>query len=147
MGPREHEGGKTTEATPRIDVLLVEDEFVVAMTLRVQLESLGCEVVGTARETDEAVSLAERLRPKLIFMDIGLPGRSGLEAIKEIMTQAPTNIVVVTAYGEERGQEALAAGARAVLTKPIPEEQLAKVLREITEQESSPPDGVDRSER
>jgi len=130
---------RAADPTPAVRVLLVEDEFVVAMTLRVQLESLGCEVVGTAREVDEAIALAEELRPELILLDLGLPGRSGLEAIEEIMAHAPTNIVVATAYGEERAQEALAAGARAVLTKPIPEEQLANMLKDITTE--GPPAG------
>lgn len=138
---RREDRGEMQADTP-VTVLLVEDEFVVAMTLKVQLESLGCEVVGTARDVDTAVALAEKLHPQLILMDIGLPGRSGLEAVEEIMAQTPTNIVVVTAYGEERAQEALAAGARAVLTKPIPEEQLASMLKEIMGAGPSPAQGA-----
>ncbi|MBN1458648.1 MAG: response regulator [Armatimonadetes bacterium] len=141
---REDDGAM--HVTAPVTVLLVEDEFVVAMTLKVQLESLGCEVVGTARDADGAIALAEKLHPQLVLMDIGLPGRSGLEAVEEIMAQTPTNIVVVTAYGEERAQEALAAGAKAVLTKPIPEEQLASMLEEITGEGQSPAGGVPRSE-
>ena len=112
-------------------VLVVEDEFVVSLTLRVQLEAVGCEVVGTAREADTAVELAAELRPDIILMDIGLPGKDGVEATREIMERAPAPIIVVTAYGDERVQRALAAGARVALTKPILEEQLAQALAEV----------------
>jgi DNA-binding NarL/FixJ family response regulator len=128
------EEGETREARawarkPR--VLVVEDEFVVSLTLRVQLEAVGCEVVGTAREADTAVDLAAELRPDVILMDIGLPGKDGVEATREIMERTPTPIIVVTAYGDERVQRALAAGARVALTKPVLEEQLAQALAQV----------------
>lgn len=128
------EEGGTKEARawarkPR--VLVVEDEFVVSLTLRVQLEAVGCEVVGTAREADTAVDLAAELRPDVILMDIGLPGKDGVEATREIMERTPTPIIVVTAYGDERVQRALAAGARVALTKPVLEEQLAQALAQV----------------
>jgi CheY-like chemotaxis protein len=94
--------------------------------------------VGSAREAGQAIEFAEKLRPKLILMDIGLPGGSGLEAVEEIMAQAPTNIVVITAYGEDRAREALAVGARAVLTKPILEEQLASVIDDVARHRQAP---------
>jgi response regulator NasT len=112
-------------------VLVVEDEFVVSMTLRVQLEALGCEVVETARTADQGVDLALELRPDLVLMDIGLPGRNGVEATREIMEHSPTNVIVVTAYGDDRVQQAIEAGARMVLTKPILEEQLAQAIAEV----------------
>ncbi len=115
----------------RLRVLVVEDEFVVSMTLRVQLEALGCEVVGSARTADQGIELAMELTPDLILMDIGLPGRNGVEATQEIMDNSPTNVIVVTAYGDDRVQQALDAGARMVLTKPILEEQLAQAITTV----------------
>ncbi len=124
--------GKTKPGgSKRLRVLVVEDEFVVSMTLRVQLEALGCEVVETARTADQGVELALELRPDLVLMDIGLPGRNGVEATREIMENSPTNVIVVTAYGDDRVQQALEAGARMVLTKPILEEQLAQAISEV----------------
>ena len=113
-------------------VLLVEDEFVVAMTLRVQLQALGCEVLGTAREANSGVEMTELLQPDLVLMDIGLREKSGVEATREIMRASPTKVIVVTAYGDERIQEALEAGAQAVLMKPVLEEQLAQAIAEVT---------------
>jgi DNA-binding NarL/FixJ family response regulator len=118
-------------------VVLVEDEVVVSMTLRVLLEALQCDVVGSARDADTAVDLAEELRPDLVIMDIGLGGKSGVEATREIMRLAPTKVIVVTAYGDHRLQEALDAGAQRVLMKPVLEEQLAQAIAEVTGREVS----------
>ena len=116
-------------------VVLVEDEVVVSMTLRVLLQALHCDVVGSARDADTAVDLAEELRPDLVIMDIGLGGKSGVEATREIMRLAPTKVIVVTAYGDHRLQEALDAGAQRVLMKPVLEEQLAQAIAEVTGRE------------
>ncbi len=123
---------RESKASKRLRVLLVEDEFVVSMTLRVQLEALGCEVVGTARDANSGVEMAESLHPDLILMDIGLRGKSGVEATREIMEVAPTKVIVVTAYGDDRVQQALEAGARVVLMKPVLEEQLSHAISEVT---------------
>ncbi len=123
-----------------LSVLLVEDEYVVSMTLRVQLEALGCVVVAIAKDADSGVAMAESLRPDVIIMDIGLRGKSGLEATREIMEVAPTNVIVVTAYGDDRIQQARAAGAKAVLMKPVLEEQLAQAISDVTGRECLPPE-------
>ncbi len=115
-----------------VSVLVVEDEFLVSLTLKVQLEALGCRVLGTARDADTAVRQAQELRPDVVLMDIGLAGSSGVEATQAIMELAPTRVIVVTAYGDDRVQQALEAGARAALTKPIVEEQLAQAIVEVT---------------
>lgn len=123
------EGGEELDREGgRVRVLVVEDEFVVSLSLQLQLEAAGCEVVATAREAGAAVELAQALRPDVVLMDIGLPGESGVEATREIMLLAPTRVILVTAYSDERVQRALEAGARAVLTKPIREEQLARAI-------------------
>lgn len=124
------QGGEKRRGAP-LRVLVVEDEFLVASTLQLHLEALGCEVVGIARRADTGVEMAYEMRPDLVLMDIGLPDRDGVQATKDIMEQAPTAVVVVTAYEDDRVQQALAAGALKVLTKPVLEEQLAQVLDEL----------------
>lgn len=114
-----------------VRVLLVEDEFVVSMTLKLQLESNGYDVVGTARTAQAGIELACELRPDVVLMDIGLPDTDGVEATKAIMQSAPTNVIVVTAYGDHRVQDALDAGARLVLAKPILEEQLEQAIARV----------------
>jgi DNA-binding NarL/FixJ family response regulator len=137
MSKRTEERGEARRSPPR--VLVVEDEFVVAMTLRVQLEALGCEVVGIGRDADSAVAMARDLRPDLVLMDIGLPGRDGIEATREILAEVPARVIVVTAYEDQRVRQALAAGARLVLTKPILEEQLAQAIEAVQDEDPGEP--------
>lgn len=121
----------TKEELSGISVLIVEDEFIVSLTLKVQLEAMGCRVVGTARDAASALRQTQELRPDVVLMDIGLSGSDGVEATQQIMAQAPTRVIVVTAYGDDRVQLALEAGARASLTKPIIEEQLAQAILQV----------------
>jgi CheY-like chemotaxis protein len=117
---------------PKCRVLVVEDEFVVSMTLKAQLEAGGCEVVGTAREAESAVEMASTLRPDVVLMDIGLPGSDGVEATRGIMSTAPTRIILITAYTDDRVREGLEAGACLALTKPVLEEQLMQAIAQVT---------------
>jgi response regulator NasT len=114
-----------------VSVLVVEDEFIVSLTLKVQLEALGCKVVGTARDAKNALRKTQELRPDVVLMDIGLYGSDGIEATQAIMSHAPTPVIVVTAYGDDRVQHALRAGARLALTKPVVEEQLAQAILDV----------------
>jgi CheY-like chemotaxis protein len=123
----------------RTRVLVVEDEFIVSLALRVQLESMGCEVVGTARDAPNALQQVEELRPDVVLMDIGLSGGDGVAATRAIMEQVPTRVIVVTAYGDDRVQAALEAGARLALTKPIVDEQLAEAISQVTMIACEPP--------
>ncbi len=115
-----------------VNVLVVEDEFLVSLTLRVQLEALGCNVVGTARDAQNALEKTRNLRPDVVLMDIGLLGSDGIEATEAIMHHAPTQVIVVTAYGDDRVKQALRVGARLALTKPVVEEQLARAISDVT---------------
>ncbi|MGD0112009.1 MAG: response regulator [Armatimonadota bacterium] len=123
--PGSRENGQKPER-PR--VLVVEDEFVILLTLKVQLEAIGCDVVGTARDADSAVEQARSLQPDIVLMDIGLPGKDGAAATREIMADRWTRIILVTAYGDERVEQAVQAGACVVLTKPIVQAQLARAI-------------------
>ena len=122
---------RTLEDFSAVNVLVVEDEFIVSLTLKVQLEALGCNVVGSARDAATAVEKARELKPDVVLMDIGLYGSNGIDATRDIMAYAPAQVVVVTAYGDDRVQQALQAGARLALTKPVVEEQLAQAISTV----------------
>lgn len=125
---RSHEqaGDDLSRRRPRI--LLVEDDVVVSLTLRAQLEAAGCAVVASARDADSAVQMACELRPDVVLMDIGLRDKDGVYATREIMARAPAPVIVVTAYGDDRVARALEAGACMVLTKPVLAEQLTRAI-------------------
>ncbi len=105
-------------------VVLAEDSEVVRRMLAWLLQSEPeFVVVGEARDGVEAVEMTRRLKPDLVTMDIRMPRMDGVEAIKRIMAERPTPVVVVT--GGTSGEEdaaaailALRAGALAVLRTP-----------------------------
>ncbi len=106
-----------------IRVLIAEDSAVTLEYLAYVLDGdPDLEVVGTARNGEEAVELATRLRPDVILMDVHMPVLNGYEATQTIMQHTPTPIVMATASSsrdETRGAfSALEAGALVLLEKP-----------------------------
>ncbi|MBI4500594.1 MAG: chemotaxis-specific protein-glutamate methyltransferase CheB [Gemmatimonadetes bacterium] len=106
-----------------IRVLVAEDSVTVRDLLVQILESdpeIG--VVGQAKNGIEAVELAVRLKPDLITMDVHMPLLDGFEATKEIMTQVPTPIIIVSSSASRREVElslnAMRAGALMAVAKP-----------------------------
>ena len=106
-----------------IRVLIAEDSAVTREYLTVVLgDDPGLSVVGTAHNGEEAVELAEQLRPDVILMDVHMPVLDGFEATRAIMQRAPTPIVMATASSSRQETRsafsALEAGALILLDKP-----------------------------
>jgi two-component system chemotaxis response regulator CheB len=106
-----------------IRVLVVDDSAVVRQILVSMLETVPeFQVVGQARDGEEAVRLTARLRPDVVTMDIRMPRLDGLGAIRQIMSTTPTPIVVVAASVYEPDLNiafsAIEAGALTVVEKP-----------------------------
>jgi two-component system chemotaxis response regulator CheB len=103
-------------------VLLVDDSPSALHALRSLLkEDPRFNVVGEARSSSEAVSLAEALRPDLVTMDVFLGGQDGVDAARAILQRVATRIVLVTGTDRSRADlafRALSAGALDVLSKP-----------------------------
>lgn len=100
-------------------VLLADDHQLLRQALRRSMEDAGLQVVGEARDGDEAVRLAERLHPDVVVMDLTMPVLDGLAATRRLRIRLPeTPVVVLTMHGEDGVRaDAVAAGASAVLTK------------------------------
>ena len=83
------------------DVLIIEDEPLIAMDIEQMVESLGHRVVGIARTHKEAVSLFDRARPKMVLADIQLAdGSSGIDAVNEMLAASPVPVIFITAFPE-----------------------------------------------
>lgn len=83
------------------DVLIIEDEPLIAMDIEQMVESLGHRVVGTARTHREATDLFDKTHPKMILADIQLAdGSSGIDAVNEILTSASVPVIFITAFPE-----------------------------------------------
>lgn len=107
-------------AAPPIRVVLAEDHRLVREGLRLLLQSRPqFEVVGEAHDGDEALAAVARLRPDLLLLDLAMPRRTGLEALRTLKTRGgPTKILVVTAsLVNKQARTALQLGAHGVLLK------------------------------
>jgi len=83
------------------DVLIIEDDTIIAMELESLVLGLGHRVIGVARTHAEAVSLANKKQPGLILADIQLADQSsGLEAVNEMLGHFEAPVIFITAYPE-----------------------------------------------
>ena len=101
-------------------VLIAEDEALIRMDLREMLLEEGHDVVGEARDGAEAITLAQKFQPDVVFMDVEMPGTDGLTAAAAISAEALSAVVMVTAFSQpEYVERATQAGAMAYLVKPF----------------------------
>ncbi|MGF7056022.1 CheY-like chemotaxis protein [Bosea sp. OAE752] len=83
------------------DVLIIEDEPIIALDIETMVEELGHSVTGIARTQREAIALVAKKRPGLVLADIQLAdGSSGLDAVNEILTSIDVPVIFITAYPE-----------------------------------------------
>jgi CheY-like chemotaxis protein len=91
--------GREIAAQMATDVLIIEDEPMIAMDLESIVEGLGHNVTATARTHDEAVSAVRKQKPGLVLADIQLAdGSSGLEAVNELLGSIEVPVIFITAY-------------------------------------------------
>lgn len=122
-------GEMSVSERPRGRVLLVDDEALIRMGLQVILRDLGYDVVGEARDGQEAVEKAVALDPDVVIMDVKMPVMDGLEATRRIMAAHPVPIIILTAYGQlSLVEEAADAGVLAYLLKPVRESDIAPAI-------------------
>lgn len=93
--------GKEISKQIRTDVLIIEDEPLIAIDIQMLVEELGHRVVAIARTRDEAVAAAKSTPPGLILADIQLAdGSSGLDAVNQILSDFELPVIFITAYPE-----------------------------------------------
>jgi len=116
----------------KLSVLVVDDEKIMCTALRHQLEKFPyLKVVGECSDGQEALVAVERLQPDIVFLDIRMPGLSGLEvaAALDQLERSP-EVVFVTAY-DEYAVKAYEVGAIDYVLKPFDSEDIIRVLRKI----------------
>lgn len=114
----------------RARILVVEDETIVALDIRLQLASQGYEPVGLAQRGDQAVAMAHALRPDLVLMDIELAGpMDGIQAAQAIRSGLGIPVVFLTAFAEDDTLErAKLVEPAAYVVKPFSERELRSAL-------------------
>src|SRR5690349_7580843 len=104
-----------------VRVLVVDDSAFVRKVVRQMLSrSPFVEVVGAARDGEEALELVERLRPDVVTLDLNMPGSDGLDFLRRQMARRPLPVIVVSlaSEGGELVMQAFDAGAVDVVQKP-----------------------------
>lgn len=113
-------------------ILAVDDEPNILLSIEFILEMEGYEV-HTARDGDEALEVAGRVRPDLILLDINMPGKDGYEVcriLRERTDMAGTKVIMLTAKGQTlEKKKGLEVGADEYVTKPFSAEDLLQKIR------------------
>ncbi len=120
-------------------ILLVDDHEVVRLGIKSLLSRHDqFQVVAEAGTANEAIQQAERYQPDVVVMDIRLPGKSGIEATKEIIAKLPnTKVVMLTSFAEDELLfDAITAGASGYVLKQIGSNELIRALETIGKGES-----------
>lgn len=114
-------------------VLVVDDNVMTRDMIKDLLVEMGHQIVGEADNGNDAVKIFTETRPELVLMDLVMPGKSGLEALNEIIAIDPAaKVVMVTAVQQDPiSRRLLETGAIAILHKPFMYEELETVLRQV----------------
>jgi DNA-binding LytR/AlgR family response regulator len=121
--------------------IIADDERLMRDLLRTRLSQVWPElqILGEAKNGDEAVQLVDELKPDLTFLDIRMPGKTGMEAARDIGTAS--QVVFVTAY-DEYAVEAFERGAIDYVLKPPEPERLKITVERLKERLATPSSGT-----
>ena len=103
-------------------VLVVDDDPFIRRLIATTLEDVASFDIHQAADGEEALEVARRIEPAIVFLDIDMPRLDGVSACRALREQEPsaaTTIVMLTAAGPDKEQAARAAGADLFLTKPF----------------------------
>jgi CheY-like chemotaxis protein len=119
----------------KAQILIVEDEAIVAIDIQKTVQTLGYDVPAIAFSGEEALQKTEELHPDVVLMDIVLRGQmDGIEAAQEIYERFGIPIVYLTAYmDEERLTRAQRIGPCFFCIKPFDEGELASTIERVLE--------------
>ncbi len=114
-----------------IRLMLADDHRMLREGLRRSMTDQGFDVVGEARDGEEAVRLAEELHPEVILMDVTMPEMDGVEACRQIRAALPEiRVVMLTMHADQEVlAAAIRAGASGYLVKDCSTEEIAQAVR------------------
>ncbi len=114
-------------------VLIVDDAAFMRMMLKDILTKGGYEIAGEAADGNEAVAKYAELKPDLVTLDITMPNKDGLEALKEIKSSDPNAVCVMcSAMGQQAMViDAIQAGAKDFIVKPFQPERVLESIRKV----------------
>ena len=120
----------------KISVLIVDDHQIFRQGLRDAMSlDQDIEVVGEASDGEMALQLAGQLAPRVVLMDVNLPGLNGLQVVQRMRKEAPgARTVILTAYDdEEQLFHAIRGGAHAYFSKEVSPARIIEVVHEVSQ--------------
>jgi CheY-like chemotaxis protein len=116
-----------------LTILVVEDEPIIALDLRILLERLGFDVYGPVPSGETSLKAASFFRPDIVLMDVKLKGKmSGIEAARIIHNQLHIPVIYLTAYGDEATlKDASIIPSHGYIRKPFIESEVEENIRSI----------------
>ena len=114
-------------------VLIVDDAAFMRISIKNMLEKNGYEVAGEAENGAVGVDMYKALTPDIVTMDITMPEKDGLTALKEIMAHdANAKVVMVSAMGQEAMvRDAIVSGAKGFIVKPFKEDGIISAIKKL----------------
>ena len=111
-------------------IVIVDDVAFVRKTLTTLLSNANYQVIGEASNGEDASKLFESLKPDLITMDMVMPGISGIEATRKIMSfDKKAKVIIISALNQENIiMEAINAGAKDYIIKPFSAQDILKAV-------------------
>ncbi|MEK6284319.1 MAG: response regulator [Acidobacteriota bacterium] len=130
---------ETAIAKPPLTCLIVDDSAFMRFHLRRMMDSFENVIASEAANGTEAIREYSRLRPDIVLMDIVMPGLEGVETVKRICDEDPkARVIMISSVSyTEKVAEAMSAGAKWFLPKPVTTEELRKAIENVL---SSAPD-------
>ncbi len=116
-----------------LNIMVVDDSNLTIKKMVKMIEDLGHRVVHVARDGRQAAEDYPGIRPDLVTMDITMPDMDGIEATRRILEKDPGAVIVmVTSHGQEQMvMDAIEAGAKGYVLKPVKMEKLAEHLEAV----------------
>ena len=113
-----------------LKILICDDSMLVRKKLKELLKDCGYESILEANDGQTAINVYKENSPNLVFMDIIMPGKNGIEAVKEIVEfDKNAKIVMASSAGtKEHVKQAIKAGAFEFVQKPWEREEINKIL-------------------
>lgn len=119
-------------------VLLVDDERIIldGISNFIQWETLGTNLIGTAKNGIEAFRIIEEQQPDIVISDIKMPGMNGLELVEKTYTMYPDiRFILLSGFGEfDYAKQAMQFGVKHYLLKPCNEQMIIHALKELVEE-------------
>jgi two-component system chemotaxis response regulator CheY len=113
--------------------LIVDDSAFMRFHLRRMMDSFDNVIASEAASGNEAIREYGRLRPDIVLMDIVMPGLEGVETVKRICNQDPkARVIMISSVSyQEKVAEAMSAGAKWFIPKPVTTEELRRAIQNV----------------